>query len=169
MIRSAYVRLAKKERQNMETTTHTENLIPFVNYKEKSKEKLKAEEKNFRSKDNKALAIYRSVVKTLIRFCAQDGRFAQAVAESKKTLTQCCEEISKKAGNSISDLEVYKQAVKFYFPNSDVEFKMQIVLSDEDKPATVAEKEKAPRKLRKPHAQLEPENCIQLSLFGGDE
>ncbi|MEG1998206.1 MAG: hypothetical protein RR051_07155, partial [Clostridiales bacterium] len=40
----------------------------------------------------------------------------------------CCEEIMKGVGSSISDLEVYRKAVQFYFPGADIQMKMTIDL-----------------------------------------
>lgn len=55
-----------------------------------------------------------SVREALTDFCRQDAEFAQAVA--------------KGVGDSISDLEAYRKAVRFYFKGADVRFRMEIDL-----------------------------------------
>ena len=41
--------------------------------------------------------------------------------------------VAKGVGGSISDLEAYRRAVRFYFPGSDVVFQMKIALCEADK------------------------------------
>lgn len=104
------------------------------------KEKLDAEKKKFKG-GTPASAIKDSVYTTLIYFCEKEPEFAQAVEQSDKTLSDCCEACVKGCGNSISDLEVYKRAAKFYFETADVSFIMQIDLSGNNghvKPSTPA-------------------------------
>ena len=93
-----------------------------------AEEKLIEESKNNTIKDQKAKAVLDAVKNALIIFCKQDEEFAQAIVENKKTLTDCCTEIMKGVGNSISDLEVYKKAVEFYFKGADISFEMKIDL-----------------------------------------
>lgn len=93
----------------------------------KAKEKLEKEEKEAKL-SNAAAVILKPTVAALLEFCRQEDEFAQAIIENDKTVAACCQEIAKKAGRAISDLEVYKQAVKFYFPGADVEFQMKIDL-----------------------------------------
>ncbi len=78
--------------------------------------------------DNKALVVSFHVFGALSEFCRQDAEFAQAVYEQDKTLSDCCTEIMKDVGGSISDLEVYKRAVKFYFSTATISFHMSIDL-----------------------------------------
>jgi len=76
--------------------------------------------------------VYKDVAKTLISFC-DDERFARAIAESEKTLSDCCKAIMSDVGHSgISDLEVYKRAAEFYFPTATVLFKMEICLDAQE-------------------------------------
>lgn len=76
--------------------------------------------------DNKATVVHIPVADTLKSFCRQDAEFAQAIAQSDKTLSDCCSEIMKGVGGAISDIEVYKKAVQFYFESAEVEMHMTI-------------------------------------------
>lgn len=73
-------------------------------------------------------AIAPETAKALTLFCEQEPEFAQAVEESGKTFQDCLDSVCKKIGSSISDLEAYKRAVKFYFSTADVHFNMTIDL-----------------------------------------
>ena len=64
-------------------------------------------------------------------FCKQNHEFAQAICQSDKSVAECVECTVKNAGNAISDIEVYRKAVEFYFPGAKVNFKMTIDLGDE--------------------------------------
>lgn len=79
-------------------------------------------------KDQKAKAVLDAVKNALITFCNQEEEFAQAIVESEKTISDCCTEIMKGVGNYISDLEVYKKAVEFYFSGANISFEMKIDL-----------------------------------------
>ena len=93
-----------------------------------AKQKLDDEVKNFEG-SNYANVIYKDVAATLKNFC-DDERFAAAIIESNKTLSDCCKtSISDFSGSGISDLEVYKRAAEFYFPTATVQFKMEICLN----------------------------------------
>jgi len=97
------------------------------------KEKLQNELTEIDKKsDQKTKAIAKHVADKLIQF-AQNKTFGLKVQESVLTLTDCCKEILKGVNHHISDIEVYKRAAKFYFPSSDVEFTMNIVVSEQDK------------------------------------
>lgn len=96
-------------------------------YKEQAINKLSEELKVFKG-DRKEKAVSQSVADTLKMFCEQDDEFAQAIVQSDKTLSDCCAHIMKGVGNSISDIEVYQKAVKFYFSTADIKFQMTIDL-----------------------------------------
>lgn len=96
-------------------------------YKEQAILKIDKELKGF-SGDQKAKAVSQAVADTLKMFCEQDDEFAQAIVQNDKTLSDCCKSIMQKVGNSISDIEVYKRAVKFYFSTADIQMKMTIDL-----------------------------------------
>lgn len=93
-------------------------------------DKLNAELKAF-SGDRYASAVKNHVASTLIHFCRENSRFAEVVYKTKRTLSDCCQEIMKGCGSSISDIDVYRGAVKAYFPNSDIEFVMNIKITGE--------------------------------------
>ncbi len=97
-------------------------------YKEQAITKLETELKEFKSGDKKASAVKKAVADTLKIFCEQDEEFAQAIVQTDKTLSDCCTEIMKGTGNSISDIEVYKKAVNFYFAGADIKMTMEIDL-----------------------------------------
>ena len=91
--------------------------------------------------DRKANAVFPSVLKVLKDFCKQDAAFADAVVKQSKTVGTCCEEICKNVGNHISDIDLYKKVVAFYFPKATIEFQMKIVTAkdvpSEDAPSAV--------------------------------
>ena len=96
-------------------------------YQEQAIEKLKNELKAF-SGEPKEKAVSKPVAETLEMFCRQDDEFAQAIVENDKTLSDCCKKIMEKTGNAVSDIEVYKRAVQFYFSTADIEMTMHINL-----------------------------------------
>lgn len=119
-------------------------------------EKIKQELKSTKKLNNKANAIKKAVADALICFCKQDEEFSQAIIDSDKTLSDCLNHIANGIGNSISDLEVYNKAVKFYFSGATVKFHMTIDLCGEVNKTTTQDKPKA--------------NIIDLNfddLFGG--
>ena len=71
------------------------------------------------------------VVEALKELCRQNGEFAQAVAQSDKTIADCVEAAVKGAGNYLSDIEVYSRAAGFWFEGAKVKFTMTIDLGDE--------------------------------------
>ena len=79
----------------------------------------------------KGQAVGPSVVDTLVSFCEQNSEFAQAVVQSDKTVGQCIDSTIKDCGRSISDIEVYRKAVEFYFSGATVHFNMTIDLGDD--------------------------------------
>lgn len=70
------------------------------------------------------------VLNTLKDFCRQNEEFALAVLQTDKTIQQCVEHTVKGVKQSISDIEVYSKAVKFYFPGATIRFSMTIDLGD---------------------------------------
>jgi hypothetical protein len=75
-----------------------------------------------------ANVVLEPVKNALLEFCKQEKEFSQAILENDKKITDCCAEITKGVGNAVSDLEIYKRAVQFYFPGADIEFQMKIDL-----------------------------------------
>lgn len=90
-------------------------------------EKLDKELKGF--KGGKCEGVIKSALhRALEDFCRQDDEFAQAVAQSDKTLSDCAAAAVKGCGSGISDIEVYKRAVQFYFPGADIRMTMELDL-----------------------------------------
>lgn len=77
-------------------------------------------------------AMKKPVHDALCEFCRQDYEFAQAVVQGG-SFADCMKAVAKGVGGSISDLEAYRRAVRFYFPGSDVVFQMKIALCEADK------------------------------------
>lgn len=82
-----------------------------------------------------------SVREALTDFCRQDAEFAQAVAQGG-SFKDCMAAVAKGVGGSISDLEAYRKAVRFYFKGADVRFRMEIDLcpTAEEAPCPAAQK-----------------------------
>ena len=93
-------------------------------------EKLDAEFKAAKKLSLKGQAVGQAVVEALKSFCEQNSEFERAVLDGE-SVDKCIESTVKNAGSSISDLEVYKKAVAFYFPGATVEMKLTIDLGDE--------------------------------------
>ena len=92
----------------------------------------KAEDKLSREKESggypaREMAMKDAVYAALLDFCRQDGEFAQAVAQGG-TFLDCMKAVAKGVGSSISDLEAYRRAVRFYFDGADVKFHMTVNL-----------------------------------------
>lgn len=96
-----------------------------MNYFDKAKEKINGSKE---PTENKAKAVFSSVQNALLEFCRQEDEFAQAIAQSDKTVTDCCKAIMKNVGSSVSDIDVYGKAVEFFFPGAKIEFQMKIDL-----------------------------------------
>ena len=90
---------------------------------------LKSEEQKKGASGAKAKAVYEAVRDALSCFCEQNDEFADAIIGSDKTLGDCCESITEKCGNAISDFDVYTKAVQFYFPGAVIEMKMTVYTS----------------------------------------
>lgn len=93
---------------------------------ERAKSKL-ASEKKAGSYDKYASAMKNAVCEALDGFCRQDAEFAQAVVQGG-SFTDCMKVVAKGCGSSISDLEAFRRAVRFYFPGADVKFQMSVNL-----------------------------------------
>ena len=93
-------------------------------------EKLRAKEQEIGVNSRYARAVFGAVRDAMIGFCEQQAELADAVFQQEKTLGECCEQIMKGCGNSISDIEVYAKAVAFYFPGAKVEMKMTVYMSE---------------------------------------
>ncbi len=93
---------------------------------EQAKRKLEAERASGKY-DRYASAMKSAVCEALDGFCRQDGEFAQAVVQGG-TFSECMKAVAKGCGSSISDLEAFRRAVRFYFPGADVRFQMSVNL-----------------------------------------
>lgn len=78
--------------------------------------------------DRYGAAMKQAVHDALLDFCEQDGEFAQAVVQGG-TFEDCMKAVGKcVTGSSISDMEAYGAAVKFYFPGAEIRVTMKIDL-----------------------------------------
>lgn len=69
-----------------------------------------------------------SVHGALLEFCRQDDEFAQAVVQGG-SFEDCMKAVEKKIkGGSISDMEAWGAAVKFYFPGAEIRVTMVVDL-----------------------------------------
>ena len=85
---------------------------------------------DIKGKKQEAIAIDTAIA--LKSFCEQEPEFEQAIEQSGKTFQECLNDVVKGIGNSISDIEVFRRAVKFYFSTATVNFVMNIDLSGEN-------------------------------------
>ena len=93
---------------------------------EQAKRKLDAERASGKY-DKYASAMKSAVCEALDGFCKQDGEFAQAVVQGG-SFEDCMKAVAKNCGSSISDLEAFRRAVRFFFPGADVKFHMTVNL-----------------------------------------
>lgn len=77
-------------------------------------------------------AVAPKTAKALMQFCEQEPEFEQAIEQSGVDFQCCLDKVIKGVGDSISDLDVYNKAVKFYFSTATVHFNMTIDLSGDN-------------------------------------
>lgn len=77
-------------------------------------------------------AVAPETTKALMEFCKQEPEFEQAIEQSGVDFQCCLDKVIKGVGESISDLEVYTKAVKFYFSTATVHFHMTVDLSGDN-------------------------------------
>lgn len=101
--------------------------------------------KNSEIKGHKQAVMAPSVAAALVSFCEQEPEFEQAVEQSGKTFQDCMDAVANGTGGSISDLDAYRKAVKFYFSTADIHFSMTIDLCGDigTPPITMKKNEKA--------------------------
>lgn len=75
------------------------------------------------------------VMRALIDFCRQSPDFAKAVVEGE-SFVDCMSAVAKGVGNSISDFDAYKKAVRFYFPKAEIVMQLTIKTETEQPPET---------------------------------
>ena len=101
-----------------------------MNFFDEAKEKLDRELKSGYF-DKYGNAMKGAVHQALLDFCRQDREFAQAVVQGG-SFADCMKAVGKcVTGNSISDIQAYGAAVKFYFPGAGIDVKMTINLCAE--------------------------------------
>lgn len=109
-----------------------------------AKEKLDRELKSG-SFDKYGNVMKNAVHQALLDFCRQDREFAQAVVQGG-SFADCMKAVGKcVTGNSISDIQAFGAAVKFYFPGAGIDVKMSINLcaeveKQEESPDAVSDK-----------------------------
>lgn len=76
---------------------------------------------------------YGAVIKTYVHsalagFCKQDEAFARAVIDGG-TFAECIKYCTEGIGGNtgISDIDIYRRAVQFYFPGAQVDFHISII------------------------------------------
>lgn len=85
-------------------------------------------------KGQKEAVMKKAVAEALESFCRQDEAFARTVVEGG-SFADCMVAVAKGVGNSISDLEAYRKAVRFYFPGAEIRFAMTIETGSAPEPA----------------------------------
>ena len=88
-------------------------------------------------------AVKQPVRDALVEFCNQSEEFSKAVYQGG-TFADCMAAAVKGVGASISDLEAYRRAVKFYFDGADIRFQMRIDLCASVNAPAQRPKEKSP-------------------------
>lgn len=78
----------------------------------------------------KGNAVADAVIRALSDFCRQNAEFRQAVEQGGE-LKDCIESTVKGVGSSVSDLEVYRRAVQFFFPGAEIRMTMTLDLGDD--------------------------------------
>ncbi len=68
------------------------------------------------------------IVDVLCDFCRQSEAFAQAVVSDGKSVSACIEAIKLDNSRYLSDVDAYKQAVQYYFPEAMIHNTLQIVI-----------------------------------------
>lgn len=89
--------------------------------------RIRKEQSEAKSMDRKAQAMAGAIADKLCDFCQQDAEFAEAVVQGG-TFSACMAAVEKGVGSSISDIEAYTKAVRFYFPGSRIDVTMTIDL-----------------------------------------
>lgn len=100
-------------------------MIEMNNWTSQAVKKLNDEAKQVAGQKEKAMA--GAVMDALRDFCRQDEEFAQAIVQGK-SFAECMKQVASGVGNSISDLDAYKKAVKFYFPGAEIRMELTIDL-----------------------------------------
>ena len=100
-------------------------MITMENWATRAVEKLESQKGSVSGQKESAMA--GAVMAALKDFCLQEEEFAQAIVQGG-TFADCMKAVAKGVGNSISDIDAYKKAVKFYFPGAKVKMQLTIDL-----------------------------------------
>ena len=103
-------------------------MIEMKQWAAKAAEKLEKEKPGVKGQKESAMAP--AVMAALKDFSQQSEEFAQAVVKGG-SFVRCMTEVAKGIGYAISDLDVYKRAVEFYFPGAEIKMELTIYLKDE--------------------------------------
>lgn len=139
-------------------------LTPKPDYRKLAVEKIAQELQSFKG-DRYGEAVKKHVASTLTHFCEENERFAEVVYKTKRTLSDCCAEIMKGCGSCISDIDVYRGAVRNYFPNADITFHMTIAING-DAP-TEEELNRAPKAKTKKKEAPEKKTTTANTMYPG--
>lgn len=136
-------------------------------YIDKALSKLKEELPGI--KGQKESVMKKAVAEALESFCRQDESFAKAVAEGG-SFSDCMKAVAKGTGSSISDLEAYRKAVRFYFPQAEVRFAMTVETGTKPaeigtKPAETGTKTKEPDAIQPRPVPLTSRKILDLTDF----
>lgn len=113
-----------------------------MNFYEQAAEKL---QKEFAAvTGTKAGAMKTAVRDALVNFAAQDEEFAQAIVQGG-SFNACMQAVAQGVGQSISDLEAYEKATRFYFPGARVRFEMHVDLVGDADALSVGSADSSPR------------------------
>lgn len=104
-------------------------MIAMNNLAAQASEKLRKDKPNVRG--NKEQAMAEPVLAALESFCLQSEAFAKAVIAGG-SFSSCMKKVAEGTGLSISDLEAYRKAVQFYFPDAKVEMELTIRTEEDD-------------------------------------
>lgn len=87
--------------------------------------------------------IAQETAKALQEFARQEPEFEQAIEQSGKTFQACLDAVADSCDErgGVSDLEVYRKAVQFYFSTADIRFRMEIDLCADTGAAPKPQKE----------------------------
>lgn len=91
-------------------------------------------------------AIAPATAAALTSFCEQEPEFEQAIEQSGKNFQDCLDNVAKGVGKSISDLDAFSKAAKFYFSTATVSFVMNINLSGDSSTPPITMTKNEPKK-----------------------
>lgn len=131
------------------------------NYAALARDRISEELKNFHG-GQKEKAVSDEVATMLTHFCEENATFAELIYKTKRTISDCCTAILKGCGDYISDIDVYRGAVRYYFPNADIEFFMEVRING-DAPS-LEEMNRVPEKPKPaPKAAPKPREVIWMN------